>query len=61
MPADFLSRNVVESIDILDEDLATAEMKDGLCQVIRNIMHNYTNTPELRKIENWLQNCSRIL
>ena len=32
MPADFLSRNVVESIEISDEDLANLQDKDTFCK-----------------------------
>ena len=33
MPADFLSRNVVESIEVSDEDLASLQDKDTFCNV----------------------------
>ena len=39
MPADFLSRNVVESILISDEDLATLQDKDHYCSGIKNILN----------------------
>jgi hypothetical protein len=38
MPADYLSRNVVEAIRISDEDLAEKQINDPLCQTIRNIL-----------------------
>jgi hypothetical protein len=39
MPADFLSRNVVESIQISDEDLATLQDKDHYCSSIKNLLN----------------------
>ena len=52
MPADFLSRNVVEAIEVSDEDLEL-QMKDGLCTAVRNFLHNDINPPEAKKFENW--------
>ena len=52
MPADFLSRNVVEAIEVSDEDLAELQMKDGLCTAVRNFLDNNINPPEVKKFEN---------
>ena len=38
MPADFLSRNVVESIEISDEDLAMLQDKDTFCKSIKSLL-----------------------
>ena len=38
MPADFLSRNVVETIKISDEDLASLQDKDTFCKSIKNLL-----------------------
>ena len=40
MPADFLSRNVVESIEISDEDLASLQDKDTFCKSIKNLLQD---------------------
>ena len=40
MPADFLSRNVVEAIRISDEDLSEKQKEDPLCQTVKNILKN---------------------
>ena len=38
MPADFLSRNVAESIEISHKDLATLQDKDIFCKSINNLL-----------------------
>ena len=38
MLSDFLSRNGIESIEILDEDLATLQDKDTFCKSIKNLL-----------------------
>ena len=53
MPADFLSRNVVEAIEVSDEDLAELQMKDGLCTAVGNFLDNNINPPEAKKFKNW--------
>ena len=40
MPADFPSRNVVESIEISDEDLASLEDKDKYCKSINKLLQD---------------------
>ena len=40
MPADYLSRNVVESIKISDEDLAGLQDKDTFCKSIKNLLQD---------------------
>ena len=40
MPADYLSRNVVESIEISDEDLASLQDKDTFCKSIKNLLQD---------------------
>ena len=40
MPADFLSRNVVEEINITDESLAELQNKDNLCKDLKNVLNN---------------------
>jgi hypothetical protein len=40
MPADYLSRNIVEAIRITDEDLAEKQSRDPLCQTVKNILEN---------------------
>ena len=40
MPADFLSRNVVESIEISDKDLANLQDKDTFCKSIKNLLQD---------------------
>jgi hypothetical protein len=40
MPADYLSRNVVEAIRVSDEDLANHQNNDPLCKTIRCILKN---------------------
>ena len=40
MPADYLSRNVVESIEISDKDLASLQDKDSFCKSIKNLLQN---------------------
>ena len=40
MPADFLSRNVVEAIEISDEDLASLQDKDTFCKLIKDLLQD---------------------
>ena len=40
MSADYLSRNVVESIEISDEDLASMQDKDTFCKSIKNLLQD---------------------
>ena len=40
MPADYLSRNVLESIEISDEDFARLQYKDTFCKSIKNLLRD---------------------
>ena len=42
MPADFLSRHVVESIEISDQDIASLQDKDIFYKSIKNLLHNHS-------------------
>jgi hypothetical protein len=38
MPADYLSRNVVEAIRISDEDFTNHQSNDPLCEIVKHIL-----------------------
>jgi hypothetical protein len=40
IPADYLSRNVLESIDIFNEDLLQLQKQDEFCIVLKKFLQN---------------------
>ena len=42
IPADYLSRNVLESIDIFSEDLLSLQKQDQFCNAVTKFLHNGT-------------------
>ena len=40
MPADFLSRNVVEPIQMSDEEFSDQQSEDPFCQALKQAMYN---------------------
>ena len=45
MPADFLYRNVVESIEISDKDLVTLQNEDAHCSKIKEVLRGSRADP----------------
>ncbi len=43
MPADFLSRNVCEAINVFDSKLPQLQEEDKVCTIIRDFIHNLDN------------------
>jgi len=43
MPADFLSRNVCEAIDVFDSKLPQLQEEDPVCKVILDFIRNLDN------------------
>ncbi len=43
MPADFLSRNVCEAIDVFDSKLPQLQQEDPTCKVIIDFIQNLDN------------------
>ncbi len=43
MPADFLSRNVCEAINVFDDQLPELQKQDPLCKHIRDFIQNLSN------------------
>ena len=57
MPRDFLTRNMVESIEISDEDLASLPEKDTFCKSIKILQ---TEVPWKLKTKNGHQKCWKL-
>ena len=61
MPADFLSRNVVEAIDLSDSELQKEQEADILCKAIKNVIQGKPVEAVMKKhlanIENMAKKC----
>ena len=61
MPADFLSRNVVEAIDLSDSELQKEQEANKMCKAIKNVVQGKPIQPEMTKhsanIENMAKKC----
>jgi hypothetical protein len=52
MPADFLSRNVCEAIDVFDSKLPQLQEEDPICKVILGFIRNLTIQKLIKKRSN---------
>jgi transposase InsO family protein len=61
MPADFLSRNVVEAIDLSDSELQKEQEENKMCKAIKDVVQGKPIQPDMKKhsanIENIAKKC----